>query len=195
MSEVIFNTADLFFDPVAAFYASWVGYTTQYAVQLHDVVSGRLRGFVVPQLKFEDDPIIGTLRRQEPVLQGRFEIDLSDPGNPAGKKAHTSHLMEFWCQQMFGHAYETAASVIEARFGSDRKKNWPPTLQFAYHIRNGCFHGNKFNILQNSMSSTISTEWRGRAIDYSDNGSRVAGQFLGPADFITLLYDMQVLLT
>lgn len=194
MSQVKFSPGDLFFEPVSAFYASWIAYHSLHATQIHDVVSGRLRGRVIPQLRFENDPIIGILRRQDSIGAIRFEIDMSDPGDPIGRQIRSGRLMEFWCQQMFGHAYEIGYQHVKDLFGSNRKTAWPSTLQFSFHVRNGCFHGNRFNIRKNSISEVVPTEWRGSTIDYSNNGAKVAVEFLGPADFITLLYDVQTLL-
>lgn len=191
MESVTFNKGDLLFDPVAAFFASWAGYHAMHASCPYDVVSGRLRGFVVPQLCFEDDPIIGILRRREDILRVHFEIVEEEAGDPLGQQIKSGHLMWFWCQQMFGHGFETARSHIEAKFGSDRKTTWPPELQVAYHIRNGCFHGNTFDIRPNAISTVVPTVWRSRPITYADNGTTLAGGFFGPADFITLLADVQ----
>ena len=98
---------------------------------------------------------------------------------------------------MFGHSYESALPQIESKFGdkSKRKLQWHSTMQFAYHIRNGCFHGNTFDIQTNSISTTMPTIWRGQNITYTDNGIQVIGDFMGSGDILTLLYDMQVLLT
>jgi hypothetical protein len=191
---VVFEPGNRFFEPVAAFFASWAGYTVQHAKEKHDTVSGRLRGRVIPQLKFEDHPIVGQMRRNDPVSTLRFEVDMSDPGQPKGNLVKTSTLMEFWSQQMFGHAYESAAEAIQTRFGGDRKTQWPSAFQVAYHVRNGCFHGNRLDIRKNAISTSVETKWRGRVVTYDDNGKKVAGEFFWPGDFITLLYDMQVAL-
>jgi hypothetical protein len=49
-------------------------------------------------------------------------------------------------------------------------------------------------IQENAISELVATEWRGKSIHYSDNGGKVAGEFFWPADFLTLLHDMQNLL-
>jgi len=102
-----------------------------------------------------------------------------------------SYLVEFWAQQMFGHAFELAMPLIEQKFGSNRKKDWSEIIQFAYHTRNGCYHGNKFNIQKNSISTFVSTKWENIEIKYSDDGKKVSQGFMWPADFICLLYDLQ----
>jgi len=53
--------------------------------------------------------------------------------------------LKFVTASLLGGAFERKKSVIETKFGSNTG-HWPPELQFFYHIRNGCFHGNTFNI-------------------------------------------------
>ena len=53
--------------------------------------------------------------------------------------------LKFVTASLLGGAFERKKSVIETKFGSNTGR-WPPELQFFYHIRNGCFHGNTFNI-------------------------------------------------
>src|SRR5687768_3444032 len=102
MASITFNHGDLFFEPVAAFFASWIGYHMMFASRPYDVVSGRLRGHVVPQIKFDDDPISGILRRREEIARVHFLIDMTDPGEPLGEQIKSGSLTWFWCQQMFG---------------------------------------------------------------------------------------------
>jgi len=90
-----------------------------------------------------------------------------------------------------GGSYEKSKPIIESKFTGDRKNNWSEILQFFYHIRNGCFHDNKFNILPNAISTNIPTRWRGQEIDYTDNGKMVAMEYLLIADIVQLLYDVQ----
>jgi len=196
MTGIVFRTNDLFFEPVLAMFSSWVGYCTVASIgkiTTQTEVSGRLRGFIIPQIEYENTPVISNIINHIPTTNLKFIINRTDPGSPKGEKLETARLMEFWCQQMIGHSYEIAMPHIMKKFTDDRKNNWPSELQFFYHIRNGCFHGNKFNIRKKSMSS-IPAKWEGREITHGDNGKQVAGKFMWPADFICLLCDIQNLL-
>lgn len=186
-----FSEGDLFFHPVLTFFKSYVAYHMQYTQQKHDTISGRFRGNVIPQITYENDPISGKMRRQERITDIRYNISFADPGPFVGSRIKSASQMESWLKQMFGDSYERARPIIESKFGKDRKSTWPSIMQFAYHIRNGCFHGNRFNLQPNSISIDIPTMWRDCQIDYSANGKTVAIGFFLPADFITLLYDMQ----
>lgn len=98
-------------------------------------------------------------------------------------------------QVVFGHAFERLKSDINVKWDKlQREKyrsNWPGEVDFCYHIRNGVFHGNKFKI-----TGTIhrDTQWRGAVISEVLNGKQVMGLnngFLGLADVIALLYDLE----
>ena len=196
MEEIIFRSDDLLFEPVLAMFSSWIGYCTVGAkgkITTQTEISGRLRGVIIPHIEYENSPVISNIINHLPTTDLKFTISRMDPGPPKGEVLETARLMEFWCQQMTGHSYELACPKIMQKFTDDRKNNWPSELQFFYHIRNGCFHKNKFNIKKNSMS-TISAKWEGREIIYADNGKQVAGKFMWPADFICLLWDIQKLL-
>jgi len=200
MDKIIeFNKNDLFFEPVLCFYASWISfpflYTPQgYPVDANIVIRGGWRGKIIPQLKYEDRNIYKNLQNLKPITKIKFFTDNTPAADSTGKSLNDAYLIEFLAQQMFGHAFEIATPQIKQKFGNNRKKEWPATIQFAYHIRNGCYHGNKFNILKNSLSESISTEWENKSIQYSDNGKKVSQGFMWPADFICLLYDLQNIL-
>jgi hypothetical protein len=54
---------------------------------------------------------------------------------------------------LIGGAFERSIDQFEKNYGTDRKK-WPPELQFFRHLRNGCFHGNRFNITPTKSGQT-----------------------------------------
>jgi len=159
MDKIIeFNKNDLFFEPVLCFYASWISfpflYTPQgYPVDANIVIRGGWRGKIIPQLKYEDRNIYKNLQNLKPITKIKFFTDNTPAADSTGKSLNDAYLIEFLAQQMFGHAFEIATPQIKQKFGNNRKKEWPATIQFAYHIRNGCYHGNKFNILKNSYQS------------------------------------------
>lgn len=75
-------------------------------------------------------------------------------------------------QVSFGNAFEKMLPQIEEKWGEVRKhrRNWPGFYDFCYHIRNGAFHGNKFNIYSNIYQDT---QWRDAIITKKLNGEHV----------------------
>lgn|GEM_PF-6934347 len=193
VSNIIkFNKGDLFFESLLAFFSSYIVYHLLFAPFPVNSHSGRLRGQVIPQIKF-DTPIPGILKKRQEVTDIEFELDYTDPGPVQGEIIKSTPLTTFWIQQMLGHSYEISKPNMEQKFGSDVMK-WPPELQFFRHIRNGCFHKNIFNIKKKSISTQVMTEWRGKKIMYNDNKKQVLLTFIGIGDAIVLLYDIQELL-
>ena len=193
-----FNNGDLFFEPVLSFYVSWISFPF-HQIQIPKgakiVMKGSWRGMIIPQLRYNDSSIYDDLAQLKPIRHLEFFPDFNPAKEPSGLHLNDSYLVKFWAQQMFGHAYELAQQKIQVKYGTERKNNWPSELQFAYHVRNGCFHGNKFDIRPNSISKKIPTIWMGKEIKYSDNGKKVSQGFMWPADFIHLLYDIQKILS
>lgn len=135
--------------------------------------------------------LYGVARGYSDMLQ----CDFREQGTPSGGRPTnpTAQDNEYFRRLMivtFGHAFERIRSDIEATFGKTRN-SWPRTLDFAYHIRNGCFHGNAFNI---TVTVYADTKWRGAEITTAMNGDQVMGKtsgLLGLADVIALMYDIQ----
>jgi len=196
MEEIVFQSDDIFFEPVIAMFSSWISYCTvgtKGKITADTEISGRLRGKIIPHIEYNNSPIISNIINHLPTTDLKFTINRTEPDPPKGNILETASLMEYWSQQMIGHSYELALSQIKQKFTDDRKNTWPSKLQFFYHIRNGCFHKNKFNIIRNSMAA-IPAKWEGREITYENNGEQVAGKFMWPADFICFLWDIQKLL-
>ena len=152
MHKIIeFNKNDLFFEPILCFYVSWMAFPFLYSPKTipqnaNVIIGGSWRGKIISQLKYEDKTVYSNLRNLKPITKMTFFPDNTTPVEPTGQSLGDSYLVEFWAQQMFGYAFEIANPLIKQKFGKDRKNNWSESIQFAYHIRNGCYHGNKFNI-------------------------------------------------
>ena len=98
-------------------------------------------------------------------------------------------VCSFLSQQLVGHCYEIL-----------RENNYLPRFdlpiaEFLRHVRNGGYHGNRFNLHQDQPKHPA--EWRGLQIDASLNGSPVFrsskdghGYFLNFGDPIVLLHDL-----
>lgn len=192
MTKIEFKKGDPFFEPVLSFFLSYLGYHLLFVDSRPSLWSGRFRGNIVPQVKF-DNEIPRVLRNREDISNIDFELDFSDPGEIVGDEIiQSTSFTTFWIQQMVGHAYEIAESTMENKFGSPMDR--PKELQFFRHIRNGCFHKNQFNIRPGSISTSIATEWRGKSITDQENGQQVIMGFLGMGDPIVLLHDIQTML-
>ena len=66
--------------------------------------------------------------------------------------------------------------------------NHSPTVQFLRHIRNGCAHGNRFDI--RGKDPIKLAEWKGVQITKALNGTPVLYTFLDAGDVFTLLNDV-----
>lgn len=96
-------------------------------------------------------------------------------------------------QFLVGHCY----AVMEEE-GWLEPHRTDPVIQFLRHIRNGCFHGNRFNIEDPAKKGKKwkESKWRGKEITLSLNGKRVFREsfeekefFLNWGDPILLLSD------
>lgn len=122
------------------------------------------------------------------------ECPLSENSNyPGGKSPdispHDNDYVHRLQQVFFGHAFESMRPIIVARYGEAADK-WPELFDFARHVRNGCFHGNIFDI----RGVTRSPSWRGLTIIESMNGHQVMGMtkgYFGVADVLALLMELQ----
>jgi hypothetical protein len=198
--RIKFKQGDMFFDSVLAFFYAYIGYVAiAKGTTIYDKVEGRFRDGIVKQVEFNlGSFLLDTYRGNaiNEIVLGLDNTVSTLPNMGTGKEVEIRKFENYWSQIMFGHSYESALPAIEGKFGTkDRRKlQWPSTLQFAYHIRNGCFHGNTFDIQNNTMSKKIPTSWRGQNITYADSGKQVLGKFMSSGDVLILLYDMQVLL-
>ena len=85
------------------------------------------------------DPTVPTSRRRARGVPPPADGQSSDTG------ADLLSSLVILTANLIGGSFEKAKDDIYARYGRDFL-NWPPDLQFFRHLRNGCFHGNRFNI-------------------------------------------------
>ena len=69
---------------------------------------------------------------------------------------------------------------------------WPPEVQFFQHLRNGCFHGNRFDIWPNKIDPSNPPAWHTYVIptEADVNGQKVINGFFRLPHFLPFLYDM-----
>lgn len=104
-------------------------------------------------------------------------------------------------QVCLGSAFERVKEVIETQYKKDADK-WPREIDYLRHVRNGCFHGNKFNIdpkhsrLRHGCRSVIDPNspptWRSSCLadDQSVHNKAVLGSCLEAGDVPILLGDV-----
>lgn len=99
-------------------------------------------------------------------------------------------------QVCVGSAFERVISRIRSRYGRDLWK-WPRELDYFYHVRNGCFHGNVFNLRPQKPRKTVINplcppSWRTSVLvdDASVQGKVVFGGMLTSGDVPILLRDV-----
>lgn len=93
-----------------------------------------------------------------------FEMVAAAP-EPSTPPLHTvegsppkEYLTNIW-GYVIASAYEKNSDAIRLRHGKNHRA-WPVALQFFRHIRNGIFHGGKFDINQDSIIPTTPPQWR-----------------------------------
>ncbi len=120
-----------------------------------------------------------------------------EPGNAQGPAYFVPP--EIWntvAQVCLGSAYERISGRVKDRYRAD-PWSWPPELQYFRHIRNGCFHNNRFNLRptykhKTAIDSANPPRWRTSVLtdDESVAGKRVLGSYLYSGDVPILLADM-----
>jgi hypothetical protein len=95
------------------------------------------------------------------------------------------------------HAYESHREALVQLFGSALPGRWPQDLQLFRHVRNGCSHGNTFDIRLNRDRSepidpSAPPEWEHlRLADrVSMTGKQVVGEFLAFSFVLPFLHDI-----
>jgi len=100
---------------------------------------------------------------------------------------------------IIGGAFERCKLAFEKKYGKAPSK-WPPELQFFRHLRNGCFHSNKFNIRpyrdQPQIDPCNLPKWKAYVMtsDADMNGQKVIGRFFHIHQTIPFLDEMGTLL-
>ena len=100
---------------------------------------------------------------------------------------------------LIGGAYEKIKSGIVRRHTSNFS-NWPVELQFFRHLRNGCFHGNHFDIRKKKVNGVwidaidpnAPPKWHLYTMpdDATMNGQQVVGGFFPHNQVLPFLYQI-----
>ena len=105
----------------------------------------------------------------------------------------TLHLA---AQVAAGSAYETIKDKIEAAYGRD-PVSWPKVIEYFRHVRNGCFHNNRFSVQPprrkpKAIDPDNPPRWRTSIMtdDASINSRWVFGDLLDMGDCPVLLGDV-----
>ncbi len=136
--------------------------------------------------------IMGVTQGLRDLESCRFQpIQKPSPNHMPPLPSQDNQFIRHLQQIAIGSAFEKCMPSIRARWGAGRKnhKLWPTALLLAYHIRNGCFHGNTFTF----QEPTFPVPWNGLVLVRADQGSQVMGLGngkLGLADVIALLHEM-----
>lgn len=193
--KIVFTKSHFFWKEIMIFVETclsrWT--TDDSATSLHDPV---IKGIQVASLilcnagrLFKSIPVGLNYLAVAPKM---IEFSIANPktNDPQAYKIdYQDDFFVYFQQIIFGHAFERVRFEAVNKWGE--RRNWPDIFQFAYHIRNGCFHGNMFNITTSRMHGT--PQWRSVVISMSMHGKKVMGfpdGVIGIADIPMLLYDL-----
>lgn len=202
------------FEPHHPFFAEALSYaTTQVCLTFaHYLRSGESpptksfilnRGRVVDSILRNTDEVLLALSSNN--LPSLLIYDEADASNiQSGQRAPDYIVpLEAWnmiSQVCIGSAFERVSSRIRSSYGKDRW-NWPRELEYFYHVRNGCFHGNAFNPRyrkpkKSAIDPSHPPAWRTSILvdDASIKGEAVFGGILASGDVPILLGDIAELL-
>jgi hypothetical protein len=96
-----------------------------------------------------------------------------------GNVVDTSVLTATLCGMLANTGYESVKSL----------NNKSPAFEFFRHIRNSASHGNVFTFLNGEPRRPA--EWRGKTISSMLAGTRCFFDFIGPADIVLLMWDIE----
>jgi hypothetical protein len=86
-----------------------------------------------------------SLREVEGLIEGRGNITL---------------MVSLLAQQLVGHCYE----IMSKRPGFPSHREAGPILEFFRHVRNACFHANRFRFDKGKGEPRFPAEWRGLTV-------------------------------
>lgn len=132
--------------------------------------------------------------RLEPIPTSGLPIEKS---NIQGQLT-TPWITDLSCY-LLGGAFEKYRDHFVSIYGKD-KFAWNPEMQFFRHLRNGCFHGNTFNIepirrngqLVNQIDPSNPPRWQSYVMpsDNTINGNKAIDGFFCLPHIPSFLYDM-----
>lgn len=157
------------------------------------------RGRIVDSILRNTDQVLAALNTKEgPAYLIYDEADASNLQS-GGRSPDYRIPPDAWnliSQVCIGSAYERVNSAIRIRYGRDVWK-WPRELEYFRHVRNGCFHGNTFDLRPARLRSTAidplnPPSWRTSSLqdDTSVQGTIVLGGVLNSGDIPILLGDI-----
>ena len=157
------------------------------------------RGCIVSSILRNTDEVLAALNEKEgPSLLIYDEADFSNlqPGQRPPDYRVSPSTWNLIAQVCIGSAYERVKGVFRLHYGRDVWK-WPRDLEYFHHVRNGCFHGNTFDLRPwRSRDTAINPSdppcWRTSVLvdDLSVQSKLVLGEVLHSGDIPILLGDI-----
>lgn len=124
-----------------------------------------------------------------PALAGPLELTIFDGGMPPGLDEHTSHVMGAATLMIWSIAfvffYEQQLDGMTAKFG-ERRDDWPEIARFAWALRNAAAHNGALHF---TNRATKPVRWHHLCYDPQDNGKKVIGDVMKPADVFIFLME------
>ncbi len=136
----------------------------------------------------------------ELVSDDAVSADGTAPGRTTWTSSDPTDRFKTLTAYLVGGAFEQNKSLFISKHGRD-SRNWDPMLQFFRHLRNGCFHSNKFNITpipssprkgQPQIDPQNPPRWSNYVMssDANMNGQKVIGGFMHIHQVIPFLDDV-----
>lgn len=204
VDEYVFERAHVFFQEALQIYAAAVLHTLvltpgapvlwikdgDYRLEINDLAEFEecFRRSILPD-SFAVRPTFWTEWDPE---QAALDRQMHPPNLlVAGELLNTTALFAL------NYAYESHREALVKAFGSVLPGRWPRDLQLFRHIRNGCSHGNKFDIRSNHdrtepIDPAAPPEWELLSLPdrQSLNGKQVIGEFLPISLVLPFLHDI-----
>jgi hypothetical protein len=128
-----------------------------------------------------------------PALAAPYEIIFVDGGMPSDATDHHSPEMAGASLMIWNMAvvffYQQQLEAIRARYGrkpEDIENNWPEIARFAWALRNAASH---HRAALNFTSNVRPVKWHHLQYDHRDNGKRIIGEAMRPADVFIFLVE------
>ncbi len=149
---------------------------------------------------------LGKVKPTEIVYSIEAKPTHNTSATPNDKEGRTTWIgtdptkrFEILTAYIIGGAFERCKSAFENKYG-ETPSTWLPEVQFFRHLRNGCFHSNKFYIRPHKGRPQIDPgnppKWKAYVMtsDSAMNGQKVIGGFFHIHQTIPFLDEMGALL-
>jgi hypothetical protein len=124
-----------------------------------------------------------------PALAAPVEIKIVDGGMPPGLDEYTSQDMVGTSLMIWNMAlvffYEQQLDGMRAKFGK-RRDSWPEIARFAWALRNAAAHNGALHF---TSADARPVQWHHLRYDARDNGKKVIGDIMKPADVLIFLIE------